>query len=100
MKAIEILKCLCYMGESSEQFNVLELGENRHEKLGETFHNLANPDDLMDLYLPKGNYLWYFTKRFGTLDILCDGLVDFPPDEFIESADDPFVYIYFYKIED
>ena len=100
MKAIEILKCLSYMGESSEQFNVLELtGEKNHEKLGEMFYNLANADALDDLYLPTGNYLWYFTKRFGALDKLCDGKNTFEPDDFVESADDRFVYVYFYKID-
>lgn len=101
MKAIEILKCLSYMGKSSEQFNVLELNcEKRHEILGEMFYKLANKEELDDLYLPKGNYLWYFTERFGSLENLCDGKNEYEPDAFVESADDSFVYIHFYKIDD
>lgn len=88
MKAIEILDCLCYMGESSEQFNIVTIPEeNKKEFLESHFGKDFMNDVNFPVYFESGcKYFFYCTTE--SLGILENGVSDFLPTGFILTGYD------------
>lgn len=100
MKAKEILKCLCYMGEDSELFNIVEITEeteDERQQFCEDFFGKRTSN-----YLESGEYFYYWTnERLGVLE---NGRERYIPDNFIltgeYSSDGIPMAVNFYKIDD
>lgn len=80
MKAIQILECLIYMGEDSENFNLVTIFEEDREEIltsmfGQTFFDGEKEE------IPAGKYFYYWTSE--TLETLANGHENFVPDGFI-----------------
>lgn len=87
MKAIEILDCLCYMGESSEQFNIVTIPE---ENTKEFLVNLFGKDFMnhvdCPVYFDSGcKYFYYWTTE--SLGVLENRVGGFLPTGYILTGD-------------
>lgn len=94
MKALQILEYLCYMGETTELFNIVDVPENDDDFCENYFGYKAK--------ISAGKYFVYWT--FNTLQLLGNGKEEFIPNETILTKDhDSYgfpVAIYFYRIDD
>lgn len=100
MKAIEILECLCYMGEDSELFSIIDIDGETIEERQEFCENYFG-EKMVDRF-PSGKYFYYWTRE--NLQILENGKCGFVPDSFILTGEYTSYgvpeAINFYRIED
>lgn len=100
MRAIDILKWVCYVGKESDYFNVLEIDEDfDFESFFGYDHDAVEP----------GNYFFFYTDCVEDREIViptayCRDVKTFKPDFFIKTEHvDEYgenVLINFWRIED